>query len=270
MKTAKTFQTRCVRVLIGILAIFLIFGPLSSLVIWSFAKTWHWPGMLPQEWSTMYWAKVGDTSILKSLGVSLLIAAVTMLICVVLTVPLAYVMARRSFPCKALIMLAFMLPQAFPQLPVFVNLMTDFYKWDLVGTMPGVLLIHVTLGMLYALWIMVSVFQSIPRSLELAACNLGAGQLRAFFQITLPQAVPGILSAAILVFLNSLDEFTGSLLIGAPYIKTLSVFMYNTAMGYEMQVASVAALLLAAPGILMLLVLDRFLKAEYLSGFGKV
>lgn len=258
------------RLLLLVCGSFVVFGPLSSLVIWSFAKTWYWPGMLPQEWGLLYWAKVGDTAILKSLVSSLVIAGVTTVICVLLTVPFAYVMARKKFPAKALIMLVFMLPQAFPQLPVFVGLMRDFYKWDLVGTFPGIILVHVTVGLLYSLWIMVSVFQGIPRNLELAAYNMGAKPLRAFFQITLPQALPGIVAASILTFLNSLDEFTGSLLIGAPYIKTLSVFMYNTAMGYEMQVASVASLLLALPGILMLLVLDRFLKAEHLSGFGQV
>lgn len=257
------------KIVLGVLAIFAIFGPLSSLVIWSFAETWHWPGMLPQKWGLLYWAKVGDTAIMKSLLNSLVIASLTTVICMLLTIPFAYVMVRKKFPAKALIMLAFMLPQAFPQLPVFVSLLTDFYKWDLVGTVLGIVLIHVTVGMLYSLWIMVSVFQSIPENLELAAYNLGSKPLRTFFQITIPQAAPGIVAAAILVFLNSLDEFTGSLLIGAPYIKTLSVFMYNTAMGYEMQVASVTSLLLAIPGIAMLIILDRFLKAEHLSGFGQ-
>lgn len=258
------------RFILGVAAIFLIFGPLSSLVIWSFAETWHWPGMLPQQWGLLYWAKVGDTSIMKSITTSLILAVGSTVACMALTIPFAYVMARFKFPAKAAIMLAFLLPQAFPQLPVFVNLLPSFYRWDLVGTMTGVILVHITVCMLYSLWIMVSVFQSIPRNLELAAYNLGAPPLRTFFQITLPQAVPGIAAASILVFLNSLDEFTGSLLIGAPYVKTLSVFMYNTAMGYEMQVASVASLLLALPGVIMLIVLDRFLKAEYLSGFGKV
>lgn len=255
--------------IIGILGIFAIFGPISSLVIWSFAKKWYWPNMLPQEWGTLYWAKAGETAILSSLKSSLIIAVVTTVICVILTIPFAYFLARRKFPAKAFLMIIFMLPQAFPQLPVFVNLLTDFYKWDLVGRYSGIILVHITVCLIYSLWIMVSVFKSIPKNLELAAYNLGASPIKTFFQITLPQAAPGIAASSILVFLHSLDEFTGSLLIGAPYIKTLSVFMYNTAMGYEMQVASVASLILAIPGILMLIVLDRFLKAEHLSGFGK-
>ncbi len=257
------------KLILGVLGIFVIFGPISSLIIWSFAEKWYWPAMLPQDWGLLYWKKIGDLSILKSLKSSFIVAGATTVICMLITIPFAYYMARRKFPAKSLIMLLFMLPQAFPQLPVFVSLMTDFYRWDLIGTYQGVILVHVTIGLLYALWIMVSVFQSIPVNLELAACNLGCSPLRAFFEITIPQALPGIAASAILVFLNSLDEFTGSLLIGAPFIKTLSVFMYNTANGYEMQISSVASILLAAPGILMLLVLDQFLKAEHLAGVGK-
>ena len=99
-------------------------------------------------------------------------------------------------------------------------------------------------------------FQSIPLNLELAAYNLGSSRLTTFFKITLPLALPGIIASAILVFLYSLDEFPGSLLIGAPYIQTLSVFMYKTAMGYEMQIASVASLLLTIPGVMMLLIIE--------------
>ncbi len=257
------------KLLFGIIGIFVIFGPISSLVIWSFAEKWYWPAMLPQEWGLLYWNKMEDLNILKSLKSSLLIAGITTVVCVLITVPFAYYLARKKFPVKPFIMLLFMLPQAFPQLPVFVNLMTDFYRWDLVGTYTGIILVHITIGLLYALWIMVSVFQSISVNLELAAYNLGCSPLRAFFEITLPQALPGIAASSILVFLNSLDEFTGSLLIGAPFIKTLSVFMYNTANGYEMQISSVASILLAVPGIIMLLVLDKFLKAEHLAGVGK-
>lgn len=65
-------------------------------------------------------------------------------------------------------------------------------------------------------------------------------------------AAPGIIAGSLLVFLYSLDEFTGSLLIGAPFHITMPVFMYNAANGYEMQVASVTSVLLMVPGIVLL------------------
>jgi putative spermidine/putrescine transport system permease protein len=73
-----------------------------------------------------------------------------------------------------------------------------------------------------------------------------------------------------LVFLYSLDEFTGTLLIGAPFITTLPVYMYTASIGYELQIASVTALVLMVPGAVLLLLLERFLKADYLAFFGQL
>jgi len=256
--------------ILKILVVFCIFGPISSLVIWSLAKTWYWPALLPQKFSLFYWNKLMGSKILDSLYISLIIATITTVIAILLAIPLAYTLARKKLPAKEIIMLFFLVPQAFPQLPIYVNTLSQFYKLNLVGTVLGVAIVHVASGLIYALWIMVSVFKSIPRNQELASYNLGYSSFQTFFKITLPLAVPGIIASLILVFLYSLDEFTGSLLIGSPFVQTLSVFMYNTAMGYEMQIASVTSLLLAIPGIVMLFILEKFLKAEYLSSFGEL
>src|SRR2546427_636395 len=74
----------------------------------------------------------------------------------------------------------------------------------------------------------------------------------------------------LLVFLYSLDEFTGTLLVGAPFVTTLPVYMYTASQGYEMQIASVTALVLMAPGVILLLLLERVLRAEYLTFFGQL
>jgi putative spermidine/putrescine transport system permease protein len=261
---------RPLQFILYLVAVFIVLGPLSSLVIWSFAQKWYWPALFPQQYGWLYWSKIADTNILNAIFTSLALASITTVLAMLLTVPFAYVMVRKKFPGKIFLMLLFLLPQAFPQLPIFINLMKFFYQLDLVGTFAGVVMVHLAGGLIYALWIMVSVFQSIPESLELAAYNLGSSPTRTFFQITLPLATPGIIASAILVFIYSLDEFPGSLLIGAPYIKNLSVFMYNTAMGYEVQIASVASILLTIPGVIMLLVMERYIKAEHLASFGTI
>ena len=69
--------------------------------------------------------------------------------------------------------------------------------------------------------------------------------------------MPGIVASAVLVFLYSLDEFTGTLLVGAPFVSTLPVYMYTGSVGYELQIASVTALVLMAPGAVLLLVVRQ-------------
>jgi putative spermidine/putrescine transport system permease protein len=117
---------------------------------------------------------------------------------------------------------------------------------------------------------MTAVFRSIAPELEEAAHDLGASTTRAFLSVSLPLALPGIVASAVLVFLYSLDEFTGTLLIGAPFVTTLPVYMYTASVGYELQIASVTALVLMVPGAVLLLLLERFLKAEYLVLLGRL
>jgi putative spermidine/putrescine transport system permease protein len=207
---------------------------------------------------------------LEPLQTGLLIAGLVTVLGLVLATPLGYVLARLGFPGRTLILLAFLLPQAFPQLPVFASATREFYRWGLAGTVPGVVLIHLVGGLVFAVWTMTAVFRAIPLELEEAAQNLGASITRAFLTVALPLAAPGVVASAVLVFLYSLDEFTGTLLVGAPFVTTLPVFMYTASVGYELQIASVTALVLMVPGAVLLLLLERFLKAEYLAFMGQV
>jgi putative spermidine/putrescine transport system permease protein len=62
----------------------------------------------------------------------------------------------------------------------------------------------------------------------------------------------------------------GGLGQGAPFVTTLPVYMYTASVGYEPQIASVTAIVLMVPGGLLLLLLERALKTEYLVFFGQV
>ena len=267
---AFSLKKLTVRMLIYAVSIFIIFGPLSSLLLWSFAEKWYWPHPWPTQWGFQYWSKILEGSMIHALNLSFVVAAAVTVLGIVLTVPLAYMLARYKVPAKSILLLIFLLPQAFPQLPVFTNTMTLMYRYDLVGTLQGVILIHLVGALVFSVWTLTSVFQSIAPAYEEAAVMLGASRVKTFMTIALPLAFPGIVAAALLVFLYSLDEFTGSLLIGSPFITTMPIYMYNSAMGYEMQVASVTALLLMLPGIILLILLERFMKSEYLAAFGRV
>src|SRR5207244_2844393 len=204
------------------------------------------------------------------LRLGVMIAVAVTALALVLAVPLGYALARLRFPGRAVVLLAFLMPQAFPQLPVFASATREFYRWGLAGTVGGVVLVHLVGGLVFAVWTMTAVFRAIAPELEEAAHNLGASVTRTFLSISLPLAVPGLVASALLVFLYSLDEFTGTLLVGAPFVTTLPVYMYTASQGYEMQIASVTALVLMAPGVILLLLLERVLRAEYLTFFGQL
>lgn len=249
---------------------FFIVGPLTSLAIWSVAERWTYPSAWPQRFGLRYWSRVASGDFLEPLRLGVVIAVVVTLIALAMAIPLGYALARLAFPGRGLLLLLFLLPQAFPQLPVFASATREFYRFGLAGTVSGVVLVHLVGGLVFAVWTMTAVFRSIAPELEEAAWNLGASTTRAFVTVALPLAVPGIVASAVLVFLYSLDEFTGTLLVGAPFVTTLPVSMYTASLGYELQIASVTAIVLMAPGAVLLLALERFLKSDYLVFFGQV
>jgi len=269
-RARRTLGGLTARLVALVVAAFVIVGPLLSLLLWSLAERWTYPAAWPQRLGLRYWSRMLTGDFLDPLKMSLLIATIVTVAALACAVPLGYALARLSFPGRTLVLLAFLLPQAFPQLPVFAAATREFYRWGLAGTVTGVVLVHLVGGLVFAVWTMTAVFRSRDASLEEAAYNLGASTTRAFLTVSLPLAVPGLVASALLVFLYSLDEFTGTLLVGAPFVTTLPVYMYTASQGYEMQIASVTALVLMVPGAVLLLLLERFLRAEYLTFFGQI
>lgn len=256
-------------VLLGAVA-FIVFGPLSNLLLWAFAEQWYFPYKLPVVYGLKYWQQVfrPTGNAMESLSTSMLVAVLTVVTCLAVSIPSGYALARRNLPWRTLIMLAFLLPQAFPSVPVYINIARIFYSLDLVGTVAGVVLVHTVHGLVYSVWIATAAFAAVDRELEDAARNMGASGTRTFFTVTLPLAAPGITASAIFVFLESLDEFTGTYFVGVPDITTLPLLLFTASMEGNYQIASITALILLVPSVGFMLVVERFLKAEVLAKVG--
>lgn len=254
----------------GLMAFF-IFGPLFNMLIWTVTEKWYFPHALPLEYGFSAWGRVFAPrgGALESLGNSLIVAMLTVVVSLALAIPAGYALARLKLPLRSLILLAFLIPQAFPNLTVYVNVARIFYEIGLNGTIAGVVLVHASHGLVYAVWIATAAFSAIDVELEQAARSIGAGALRTFRDITLPLAAPGLLASAIFVFLESLDEFTGSYFVGAPDVNMLPLLLYSAGSGGNYQIASITALLLLVPSLIFMLIVERFLKADVLSRVGR-
>jgi len=272
----KRILSLAAELLMLVLVFLLIIGPMMSLFIWSVAHRWYWPNTLPQEVGFEYWKQalgmrtslaIGAISILPAFFLSLGIAVVVVIISMLIAIPAGYALAKYRIPFGAFIMFLFLMPNAFPQQPIFVNLLGIFTRLSLAGTVQGVILVHILVGLVFGIWITSATFRSIPSYLEEAAYSVGAGRLYTFFHITLPLAAPGLLASAVFVFITSLDEFTGTFFIGVPFVSTLPMTLYSSS-GYNMQYASVIAIILLIPSILFMTLIQKVLRAEYVGGMG--
>lgn len=257
-------------IVLGLIA-FAIFGPLANMLLWTIAERWYFPHKLPLEYGFSFWGRVFAPrgGAVESLTNSIAIATGTVVLCLAMAIPAGYALARLRLPARSVILLAFLLPQAFPNLPVYINIARIFYSLGLNGTYLGVILVHTTYGLVYAVWIAAAAFAAVDRELEEAARSIGAGPIRTFATVTLPLAMPGIMASAIFVFLASLDEFTGTYFVGAPDVQTLPLLLYSASAGGNYQIASITALILLVPSIAFMLVVERFLRADVLARVGR-
>ncbi|OFW51421.1 MAG: spermidine/putrescine ABC transporter permease [Actinobacteria bacterium RBG_13_35_12] len=274
----KSIFKKTIEIVIFVVFLFFLFTPLFSTIIWSVALVWYWPHTLPQKVGFDYWLQalgitksltLGAVNVVPAFLLSLGIAMIVVIITMAIAIPAGYALAKLKIPAllKGMILILFLLPRAFPQQPVFVNLMLMFNKIGLTGTVSGVILVHLVVGLVFAVWITASTFSSIPPELEEAARSVGASRLKAFLKVTLPLSAPGLVASAVFVFLTSMDEFTGTFFVGLPFVTTLPMTLYS-ASGSNIQFASVTAILLLIPSIIFMIVIQKFLKAEHLGGMG--
>jgi putative spermidine/putrescine transport system permease protein len=254
---------------LGLLA-YIIFAPIANLGLWAVAIQWYFPYKLPLSYGFRYWYDVFKPSsdALASLGTSIVIAVITVIVCLLLAVPAGYALGRQRVPWRGAILLILLLPQAFPSVAVYLNIARLFYMVGLNGTIAGVVLVHAVHGLVIAVWIAAAAFSAVDTELELAARNMGASAARTVFTVSLPLAMPGLIAASIFVFLESLDEFTGTYFVGVPDITTLPLMMYNASLNGNYQIAAITALLLLVPSIVFMLVIERFLNTEMLARIG--
>lgn len=252
-----------------LLAVFVLFfyGPLINMVMLAFADTYDVPAVLPQQWGVKWWQFVfAQKDLVSSMVQSFVVAILTTAISMVVCIPAAYSIARFKFPGRKGFMLSFLLTNAFPKLGIYTSIAILFYKYNLMGTLTGVIIIHMINSMMFMVWLPASAFRSVHRQQEEAARDVGAGPVRTFFKISFPLAMPGIAVAALYTFLGSMEEAQGTMLVGLGRIKTMPVQMYGIILDYPGQAGAVFALLLIIPSAILIFAMRKYIGPEAISG----
>ena len=251
--------------LFGVFILF-FYLPLMNLCMLAFANKYEVPAVIPQEWGLKWWQFVlNQSDMVSSIVTSFVIAAIVTLISLLICIPAAYALARMDFKGKRAYMFSFLLSNAYPRMGLYISIGIIFYKLHLMGTLVGVILIHVLNNLMFMTWIPMGAFKSVHKQQEEAARDSGAGPIKTFFHITLPMATPGIAVASIFTFLASLEESQGTLMVGFPQIKTMPVVLYGAIMEYPTTAGPVLSLIIIIPTIIILLVARKFLGADVIS-----
>ncbi len=203
-------------------------------------------------------------------------SALTSVLATIVTVVLAslggYAFVRLRFPGRDIIFVLVVATLAIPAYTVMIPLYRLMISVRLVDTYLGITLIYVSAFLPLALWLMRSVYQAMPISVEEAAWLDGAGRLYTLVFIVLPLAAPGLIASAILTFLSAWGQFLVPLVFSPtlatkPLTVLIPEFVSKNYVDYGLMNA--AGMLAIVPPVLVVLFLNRYLVHGLMAGSGK-
>lgn len=199
----------------------------GSVIVDSLGTSWF-GSWLPKAFTTHWYADAWkEFSLSQVMLVTLEVAVSVVVVSVVIGVPASYVLARRSFPGKRVLMLLFVLPILVPPITYGIPLATLLYSWHLAGSMSGVILANLVPAVPFVILTMTPFIEQIDPKIESAARMCGAPTRVIFTRILTPLLVPGILAACILVLVRTIGMFELTFLTAGPTSTTLVVSLYD-------------------------------------------
>ncbi|MBM7494533.1 ABC transporter permease [Micromonospora luteifusca] len=213
-----------------------LLGVVASVLVSSFGQRWF-DTWLPDGYTTSWYGRAWDEfALLQVIVVTLEVSVLVVGLSLLIGVPAAYVLARRSFPGKRLIFLVFLLPILMPPITYGIPLATVLYKFGLAGNMSGVVLANLVPSVPFVILTMTPFIEQIDPRIESAARMCGAGLRTVFLRVLTPLLVPGILASAILVLVRTVGMFELTFLTAGPDSQTLVVALY-----YSMSASGIRA-----------------------------
>ncbi len=203
-----------------------LLGVIGTVVISSFGTEWF-DGWLPAGWTTKFYTTAWhDYQVPKLLRVTLQVALAVVSIAILVGTPAAYLLARREFPGKKILMLCFLLPIMLPPITYGIPLATFIYKLNLGGTLTGVIVANTVPAIPFVILVLTPFIEQIDPKIESAARMCGASTRQIFFRILTPLIIPGLLAAALLVLVQTVALFELTYLVSGPGSTTLVVALY--------------------------------------------
>ncbi len=197
--------------------------------------------IFPPTTANYYDVFFGGASIVPNLVSSLIVSGLTTVLTMLFAIPAAYALARLDLPWKRATGFWVLATQMLPPVGLVIPYFLLLQRVGWTDTYQGLVLVYLTFALPFAIWLLVSYFEEIPREMEEAALLDRAGRLRALWHVILPQAKGGIAVTVIFVFLNSWNEFLFAVVLGGNNVRPVTVAMFNFISLEQTQWARLAA-----------------------------
>ncbi|EKF22773.1 binding--dependent transport system inner membrane component family protein [Mycolicibacterium hassiacum DSM 44199] len=208
-----------------------------------------------------------SSALINSIGIGL----ITTVIAVTIGAMAAYAVARLEFPGKRLLVGAALLIAMFPQISLVTPLFNIERRVGLFDTWPGLIIPYITFALPLAIYTLSAFFREIPWDLEKAAKMDGATPGQAFRRVIAPLAAPGIVTAAILVFIFAWNDLLLALSLTATdraITAPVAIANFTGSSQFEEPTGSIAAgaMVITIPIIIFVLIFQRRIVSGLTSG----
>ena len=215
----------------------------------------------------IFFGNAFSSALLNSIGIGL----ITTVIAVVVGGMAAYAVARLSFPGKRLLVGVALLIAMFPQISLVTPIFNMWRSIGLFDTWPGLIIPYITFALPLAIYTLSAFFREIPWDLEKAAKMDGASPAQAFRKVIAPLAAPGIVTAAILVFIFAWNDLLLALSLTATeraITAPVAIANFTGSSQFEEPTGSIAAgaMVITVPIIIFVLIFQRRIVAGLTSG----
>ncbi len=169
----------------------------------------------------------GSLSIVSELGDSFLIATITTIFTLLLSIPAAYALARLNLFGKKKLGFYVLATQMIPPMGLVIPYYLILGKFGWLDTYHGMIIVYMTFSLPFAIWLMVSFMEDIPREMEEAAFLDKASRMKTLLFIILPQVKGGIAVITIFTFMNAWNEFLFAVQLSGNKVRPVTIAMYN-------------------------------------------
>ena len=235
-----------------VLVLLFFYLPIAILIGFSFNTSRLnilWEGFT-LKWYAAIWR---DAVLVRSLNNSLLIAAVSTVLAVVLGTGGAWLLYRYRFPALRLVQTLVFIPMIIPEVIMGVSLLILFVTIQLELGYATIIISHVTFCFPFVLVAVQARLAGLDPSLEEAALDLGATPVLAFRKVLVPYLMPAIISGALMSFTLSLDELIVTYFTASARTRTLPLEIFGRVKkGLDPTLNAISTVFIASTVVLVL------------------
>ncbi len=212
----------------------------------------------------------GFVTLLRNSGI---IAVLTVIVTLLVSIPGAYAVSRLRFAGRRQVHFLFLAVYLFPSIVLAIPLFVLFTRIGLRGSLAGLILVYISQTVPVAIYMLRNYFQTVPRSIEEAAAADGCSRLRVVWSVSLPLARPAIMATALYVFMIAWNEYLFALLFlvedRSRWTVSLGLAQLSGSIEIPSTVLMAGSVILTVPIMVLFFLSERLLSEGLTAGAEK-